>query len=188
MTKTRTRIQVPIAKEEEVKKYGAVYDGRMKSYVVPADVPIILFQEFIPLPIELVPASNWQNNVRSEFKDEWRDIRRVCYRKAGYRCEKCGGKGEEHPVECHEEWSYDDQNGIQKLERLIALCPLCHKSQHYGYAVIHGLEKPVRKHLMEQNRWKEADLDKYLEEVFLIFELRSRRKWTLDLEALQDYR
>lgn len=188
MNKTRTRIHVPIGQEEKAENLGAVYDGRMKSYVVPQHMPIILFQEFIPLPIELVPASNWENNVRSEFKEEWRDIRRVCYRKAGYRCEKCGGVGEEHPVECHEEWSYDDQKGIQKLERLIALCPLCHKSQHYGFAVISGLEQEVRKHILKQNRWKKEDLDKYLEEVFLVFEHRSRKEWKLDLEALQDYR
>lgn len=184
----RTRIEVPFGREYEVEDLGAEFDKRMNSYYVPDNLPIIKFQEFIPLPIELVPSSNWEKNVRSEFKEEWADIRRVCYRKANYRCERCGGVGEQHPVECHEVWSYDSEHRIQKLERLIALCPMCHKSQHYGFAVISGMENEVREHLLKINQWKKRDLDKYLNEVFLLFELRSKQKWTLNLENLQYYR
>lgn len=188
MKKTKTRIQVEPDQAKKAEELGARYDGRMKSYYVPQELPIALFTEYIPLPIELVPSNNWQHNVRSEFSNEWSSIRRVCYKKAGYRCEKCGGVGERHPVECHEVWSYDIESGVQTLVRLIALCPLCHKSQHYGYAVLSGMEKEVRTHLKEMNRWTDDDLDKYLNEVFHLFDVRSERSWRLNTESLQYYR
>ena len=47
----------------------------------------------------------------------------------------------------HEIWHYDDENFVQTLIGLIALCPSCHKSKHYGRAINVGDDKFVRKHL-----------------------------------------
>jgi hypothetical protein len=86
------------------------------------------------LAIELVPKPLWGQSIAQCYKARWDELRRPCYRAAGYRCEICGGKGSEHPVEAHEVWEYTDNGttGVQRLVRLIALCPLCHQCKHMG--------------------------------------------------------
>lgn len=186
--KLKTRLQVKPEQVKEAESLGAKYDGRMKSYYVPEHLPLRPFESFMTLPIELVPSSNWEKNVRSEYQDEWRAIKRKVYQGAGYKCEVCGGKGDAHPVECHEKWTYDMDTKIQRLECLVALCTICHKTQHWGYALIHGMEKDVRKRILTLNGWKDEDLNKYLNEVFDVFEERSKVNWTLDMTALEHYR
>ncbi len=62
------------------------------------------------LTVELVPRTCWFSNLRSELsKEEWDRLRRPVFERAGNRCEVCGGKGTQHPVECHEVWEYDDE-------------------------------------------------------------------------------
>ena len=74
------------------------------------------------LTVELVPRGQWGANLRSELpKKDWDRLRREQYKKAGYVCEICGGKGSRHPVECHEIWHYDEDTNTQRLDGLIAL-------------------------------------------------------------------
>jgi hypothetical protein len=55
------------------------------------------------LTIELVPETAWFKNLRSELpKEKWDKLRKDTYKKAGYRCEVCGGKGEKWPV-----WTFE---------------------------------------------------------------------------------
>lgn len=62
---------------------------------------------FLPLQIELVPSTAFGENLRKLLtKTEWDKVRKAVYKRAGYKCEICGGKGEKHPVEAHEEWLY----------------------------------------------------------------------------------
>jgi hypothetical protein len=74
-------------------------------------------------------------NVRSNVpKAVWDRLRRQVAADVGQRCEICGGRGWRWPVECHERWDYDDDRKIQRLERLVALCPACHEAKHAGLA------------------------------------------------------
>ena len=67
----------------------------------------------IKLTIELVPASSWFNNVRSQVtKYKWEKLKKYTFKRAHYKCEICGQKGRCWPVECHEEWEYDDEHKI----------------------------------------------------------------------------
>lgn len=61
-------------------------------------------------------------------------LRRQVYQAAGDRCEICGGRGTDHPVEAHEVWAYDDTTLVQRLLRMTALCRACRevKVKHYG--------------------------------------------------------
>lgn len=187
--KIKTRINVPKEYEEAATLFGAMYDGRMKSFYVPSDTIISIFTPFIPLSVELVPSSNWSNNVRSVYKDEWDAIRRESYRLANHKCEICGENGDtskgENFVECHEIWSYSQETKIQKLEGLITLCPKCHKTKHWGLASMKGEEHIVRKHIAKINGWKDQDIDKYIDEVFTLFDIRSQIEWELDLSVLE---
>jgi hypothetical protein len=140
------------------------------------------------LTIELVPKTSWYHNVRA-LTDElgWDRIRRQVYRQADYRCEVCGGKGPEHPVECHEVWRYDDRTRVQMLVRMIALCPACHQVKHIGFANVKGKGAQARAHLARVNGWTLAHADAYISEAFGVWAQRSQGPWTLDLEGLRPY-
>lgn len=144
------------------------------------------------LTIELVPSTSWYSNIRSNVtKAEWDIIRKKSYKVADYRCEVCGDKGTnqgfKHPVECHEIWSYDDQTHIQKLEGLISLCPLCHKTKHIGLAFIKNQGDRVVNHMMKVNNLTHSETERYISESFATFDTRSSYNWVIDISYLEKY-
>lgn len=182
-----TKIKIPNEYREVAISNGVIFDKEKNEYYVPKDIFISVFNKFIPLTIELIPASNWKNNVRSECKNDWDWIRRKSYQKANYRCEICNGVGDRHPVECHEIWDFDVDTRTQKLIGLISLCPLCHKAKHIGLAFINEEEELVIEHIKKVNNWNDNDVNKYINEAFLIFEVLSEIEWKLDLSFLEDF-
>lgn len=141
------------------------------------------------LTIELVPKTAWYANVRSLVtKKQWDILRKECYKKANHKCEICGGTGKKWPVECHEVWLYDDKNKIQKLERLIALCPNCHTVKHAGLAQIKGKIDLVIKQLMKVNNISKNKAINYINESFEIWADRSKFKWECDISYLNSYK
>jgi 5-methylcytosine-specific restriction endonuclease McrA len=140
------------------------------------------------LTVELVPETCWYSNIRSEVSNEdWDRIRKPLFRKAGYRCEICGGRGKLHAVECHEVWHYDDARHVQTLERMIVLCPSCHQVKHIGLAQIQGHLEEAMAHLARVNGWDRRTTERYLDEVWETWRERSRHAWTLDLSVLATY-
>ena len=138
------------------------------------------------LTIELVPSTCWFTNLRSELStSQWDKLRKATYRKANYRCEICGGKGDKHPVECHEIWDYDDENHIQALKGLIALCPACHQVKHIGLAKLRGKGEEAANHLKKVNGWNERQTQQYILEAFQTWNQRSQYQWQLDLTWLE---
>jgi hypothetical protein len=138
----------------------------------------------IKLTIELVPETAFYKNVRSEVSSaEWDIIRRTAYKNAGYVCEICGGKGDKHPVECHEVWEY--KKGVQRLVRFIALCPKCHQVKHFGLSQMRGLEEECIKHLMKVNGWGKDTALEYIDSCWEIWEARSSKSWTLDISVIE---
>ena len=141
------------------------------------------------LTIELVPKSSFFKNVRSEVsKADWDVLRKKVYKDAGYKCEICGGVGKEWPVECHEIWKYEEIDGVntQRLVRMIALCPMCHKCKHIGLAQIRGELEMCVKHLMKVNNVDRHFVVVYLRKVFNLWKLRSEHKYKLDLNVLKE--
>lgn len=142
----------------------------------------------LKLTIELVPSSSWMNNVRTVLTTkQWDILRKAVYEKAWNICEICGGTGNKHPVECHEVWSYDDKTHIQKLIRMIALCPNCHTVKHFGLAQLRGKADWAKKHFMKINNLKSAEAEKYIKQAFQTWLDRSKKEWTLDLSSLKEY-
>lgn len=139
------------------------------------------------LSIELVPRTCWFSNVRScVSKKDWDKLRKKTYKAAGHRCEICNGKGKKWPVECHEVWHYDDQRHIQRLDRMIALCPSCHEVKHIGLAQLKGNMDRAVKHLMKVNKISLDEADEYLTKVFNQWRKRSLHSWELDLSFLDN--
>lgn len=140
------------------------------------------------LTIELVPKTSWFTNLRSILKKEdWDNLRKQTYKKAHYRCEICGGRGRKWPVECHEIWEYDDEKKIQRLKKLIALCPTCHKVKHIGFASTQNRGTMAAKHLAKINNWTKQDTDLYIEASFETWSQRSQFSWQIDLTYLSQF-
>ena len=141
------------------------------------------------LTVELVPSTSWGSNLRSVLPPaEWARLSRQVRTEAGMRCEICGGRGKHHPVECHEVWEYDDENLIQRLVRLIALCPDCHAVKHIGRTTELGHGREARKHLGSVNGWAPSEVAEHLRGALAVHRVRSRHAWTLDLTSLPDAR
>ena len=181
----KTRLNVLKEDEPAVLMLGGKYDGRMKCWYVPQNLSIIEFSRYIPLSIELIPASTWEKNVRSERKNEWDLIRKKTYKLNNHTCEICGANKE--MMESHESWSFDFKTKIQKLISLHCYCHMCHRTKHYGLASLLGEEKMVNAHILKINNWKMEDLNKYLDEVLTQFNERSSVLWQLDLSYLDNY-
>lgn len=140
------------------------------------------------LDIELIPATCWFSNVRSAVsKKRWDRIKIQVSDKAWSTCEICGGVGPKHPVECHEIWSYDDHNQIQKLVGMVALCPDCHQVKHLGFAQTQGKGDQALQHLMKVNNLTQPQAEKYVKRAFERWARRSQKKWALDISHLSEY-
>ncbi len=145
------------------------------------------------LSIELVPSSSWFDNVRARIPvPEWDFLRKQIYTAAEDCCEICGGRGSNHPVECHERWHYDDKKKIQRLDGLLALCPACHQVKHIGLAEVRGLYDQSISQLCKVNGWDSIDATEYVQAAFDIWAARSKHEWEVDIlvldELLRDFR
>ena len=139
------------------------------------------------LTIEYVPVSTWGVNVRSLVPQEtWDILRRACYKKANYVCEICGGKGDTHPVECHEIWEYNSITLTQKLIGLIALCPSCHRVKHLGRTqkVQPDLFVATLLHLKTVNAWSDEEFLQYLAERAKWYQTNKDKPWKVDISWL----
>ena len=137
------------------------------------------------LTIELVPETSWYANVRSNVSAAaWNKIKSFCAKRAGNKCEICGGVGPKWPVECHEIWQFDDLTKTQKLIGLQSLCPNCHAVKHIGRTQAVGNFDVALKHLIKVNEWDKNTATRYIEQQFEIWRERSTTSWVLDINYL----
>lgn len=140
------------------------------------------------LTVELVPRTSWYKNVRSHVSPEqWERLKKIVFRRAAHACEICGGRGAKWPVECHEVFAYDDERYVQKLVRLVALCPACHEVKHIGLAGVRGRRREALAHLARVNGWSVADAELYVEACMEMWHRRSCHEWQLELSYLKQY-
>lgn len=140
------------------------------------------------LTIELVPSTCWFENVRSNVSpDQWTFLKKSTYKRANYKCEICGGKGPNWPVECHEIWDYDDNTCVQTLVGLIALCPPCHEVKHIGFTQLRGKEAEAKVHLALINKWNLETANNYIKSSFDLWSKRSKKQWSLELSFLKSF-
>ena len=138
---------------------------------------------------EMIPRTSFFKNLRSILSTkEWDIVRRKVYAQANYKCEICGGKGNRHPVECHELWSYDYKTQIQKFTGLIALCPACHEVVHIGLAQVRGRYKNAHNHLMKVNGIGSYEATEIVDNAFEEWQGRSMFKWELDISELDNWK
>jgi 5-methylcytosine-specific restriction endonuclease McrA len=141
-----------------------------------------------PLTIELVPLTCWQTNVRSAVPPKvWDQLRRRVYADASNRCEVCGGRGSRPALHCHEVWEYDDERHVQRLARMVALCPPCHAVKHIARSMGFGYGSNALEQLAKVNHWTREQARSYAMAAFEQWRERSTHEWALDLDGLRTY-
>lgn len=183
---------VPYWDESAALGAGAHYSPEM-GFTVAKDAFLEPFWQWLPrmydpdaprpvLMPEMLPVTTWEQNIRHLMGTEvWDRMRKHAYRAAGYRCEICGERGR---LEAHEKWALVNETTVQKLERIMALCPLCHKAHHLGIARRLGMLGDVRRHLQRVNGWTTVQLDAEIQEAYEVWEQRCEWPWEVDLSWL----
>lgn len=139
------------------------------------------------LEIELVPEKCFFSNIRSVLsKSQWTILSRQIRSTAYDICQICGAS-EKQPLHAHEIWSYNDLEKIQKLEGMIALCVDCHSVKHMGFANLQGKGDIAFKHFMIINELSFQQAQKYIEEAFTTWNIRSQYSWKCDISYLKTY-
>ena len=143
------------------------------------------------LDINLIPESAYGSNLRKFLKPkEWDIVRKKVYAEAEYLCKICGGQGNRHPVEAHEDWEFDDKNHIMTLRKVVALCPSCHRANHLGFTQnVLGDEafQFTLSHISKINGWSMKETEMYVDEVAKKWHERSSHSWELNIDKLRDY-
>jgi 5-methylcytosine-specific restriction endonuclease McrA len=140
------------------------------------------------LTVELVPTTCFYINLRSILSPaDWDLIRRACYKRFNSLCAVCGGKGERHPVEAHEEWCYDDGKLTQTLVDVVSLCPDCHQVKHLGLASIRGKLPEAFKWLKKVNGWGDEEAKCYVQHAFQVHSERGGKSWTINVDKIKEY-
>ncbi len=139
------------------------------------------------LEMELVPDSCWYSNLRSILKPKmWDVVRKTAYAEANGKCMICGRKVKR--LEAHEKWSYDEENKVQKLEEVIAVCHLCHSVIHIGRTQLLGDEELAINHFLRVNKCTYPDYIKALKKANEDHARRNKiPEWSLNLEYLNRY-
>lgn len=134
----------------------------------------------------LIPDGCWYSNLRSNLpKSVWAAIRKKAYENSDGYCAICGAKLDKY--EAHEDWSYNENTNVQKLERVIAICPDCHSVIHIGRTQLKGNEDMAIEHFCKVNNCSYADYRRVLGEA----NARHRRlnevdEWMLDVRVIAD--
>ena len=136
------------------------------------------------LNFELVPDACWYSNLRSILsKKQWDFLKDFAKEQSGGKCAICGKKSSR--LHAHERWSYDEENFVQKLEDVVAVCPDCHAVIHIGRTQILGNEERAEKHFMKVNGCSYAEYRKALGEANEVHKRRNQiPEWKLDLSYL----
>ena len=139
------------------------------------------------LNFELVPDSCWYSNLRSILSPaQWDVVRKEAYARADGRCMICGAQTRR--LEAHERWEYDEEQEVQRLADVVAVCKACHEVIHIGRTSLMGNEERACAHFMKVNGCTYAEYRKALGEAN---EAHRRRnlipEWKLDLSYLKKF-
>lgn len=162
------------------------------------------------LRMEIVPQTCWYFNLRKLFTvTKWGEVRNIAYAEYFYTCPFCKEKFWDtsyneftdeikNPtgggLHAHEIWVYDDDNHVQSLEGIVALCPTCHNIKHMfrtlkmveeGNEHIHYDD--IVKQFCEVNSISPDEYEKILEFEMTLFYERSKHEWVCDIGSYLSY-
>jgi len=138
----------------------------------------------LKLKIELVPRPAHYGSLREKVeRSVWEKIRKETKERQGNKCGICGDQ--EHRLECHEIWEYDDSRFIYTLVGFISLCGYCHKVKHMGLTQNQAAEgrvdlEAVIDHFCKVNDCTEAEYREHKTLAFAEWHARNEYKWEPD--------
>ena len=138
------------------------------------------------LDFELVPEECWYSNLRSVLKpSDWDKVRFDAYARAGGKCMVCGRWTKR--LEAHEKWSYDEENALQKLEDVVALCHACHEVKHISRTQLVGRGAEAMEHFMRVNEVSQMEYHEALQKANEEYLRRNKVEgWVTDISWLQN--
>lgn len=155
----------------------------------------------IKLELDLIPKPCWYLNLRKIFtREEWQMVRdNICsISNTNNKCSICGEYSNplnlvNKYLEAHEVWEYEELDyglGIYKikLNNILPLCTMCHRSKHYGHSQLMGWSKSVDEHIKKINGFTDEALQLYLKNEVGLYYTRSNaiKHAILDLSKLND--
>lgn len=154
----------------------------MRDYL--HNLPKNMSEKQYKLLMKPVPDSCWYSNLRTLLpKKIWDILRKDAYERAEGRCMIC--KRPATRLEAHENWSYDEQNKIQKLDEIVAICHDCHSVIHIGRTQLVGDEDRAIKHFCKVNGCTYSDYIKQLKKANEYHaRLNAVGEWQLDVNAI----
>ena len=132
------------------------------------------------LQISLVPEPQFGKNLRKYAPGyAWTHLCEMVQAEQDYRCAICDSEDE---LECHEHWVYDDVAHIQLLDRVVAICQLCHGAIHMGWTRTGSRlsVEEVISHYMLVNGCDRSAFDAVEAEARKLHRTRSAFEWTID--------
>ncbi|VVE12020.1 hypothetical protein [Pandoraea sputorum] len=174
---------------EQTKKDAAKYDpalisirkeySRQKSYAI---------------RFHFIPREQNNKNVRSyiEYKykhwQKWQDIRLHYFNKYNHTCQSCKNTFDTKKLNLHELWAFNESEKIQKLIALIPLCEECHSIAHINR---HKKDFPKVVALISKYcLYNKVDEDKAYSDFDFAEKERKRRqgiKYNLDMSLLCEF-
>ena len=151
-------------------------------------VPLGSANDGVMLRADVLPRLTLGSNLRGMLRQAtWDRLRFAAADAADNRCEACGKQslGPKQKVQrpdCHEAWVYE-KNGsrfTQRLDRLIALCKMCHNVQHIG----RGFTADAVQTLQVLNGWSVAEALADIERAVTRVALMNNLEFDLDLSVL----
>lgn len=143
----------------------------------------------LKLKLHLIPSSAFYCNLKNKLgMGEWKKISTLVREKKESKCQFCGwveDKKRKQYTHTHEEWEFID--GEQRLVDFECVCAECHKVHHWGRSSICGLNfEYLIKHACKVNRCTRSEFERHVEESFLEWEERSKTKWTMNINKLDE--
>lgn len=127
------------------------------------------------LAVEPIPCSSHRASLANLLSpNQWDQIRRSVYRKAGHRCQICG---REERLYCHEKWQYNENTGYQYLMGFEALCEKCHKVRHFFFVRVPLQRAILFQHFLAVNRMSWDEGIQHLEDVYRQQQRLNQREW-----------
>ena len=194
-------LNVPYSDRKKIKLMGGKWDKKEKKWYIDDDNPIKdeydeykdiniiegedrTFGGINELYIDMIPKTSYFKNIRTIFTgNDWNIIRHHIYKRVNNKCECCGCYKYKY-LEAHERWSFNFETGVQKLERIIALCKLCHLSTHYGFSKNKKVFYKINDHIKKVKKINEEELQNHIKEAYDIWKERNKINWILDYSII----
>ncbi|WP_143016723.1 hypothetical protein [Paraburkholderia phenazinium] len=146
-----------------------------------------------PFLADSIPETSWGSSLSNLLTWPcWNRLRQSAFVATGHRCLLCGA-GEK--LDCHEIWKYYEPSehgqlhrgalcGVQRLVKLIPVCPDCHETFHLGLARIRGRLDITLERIAALYRLSDDERDAYLAMVKEDWYRRNEFSWALDVSAV----